>query len=255
MTIRWRYAGWGMALALGSPVGALALRWILAGLAWPPQNWATGELGAFGFFYLYQTVGTMIAFGAAGAAAGGRCDQLDALSRRLSHLSSHDALTGLYNRRALLDRLSEEFSRARRLDHPLCCLMIDLDYFKKLNDRYGHLIGDAVLIEVASRLKITVRLGDVIGRLGGEEFLAILPETHAAEAIQLAERVRASVADKPFVVGEQSIRLRISVGVTEMELDDDPRKMIARCDDALYMAKSAGRNQVRAVRERMHDSP
>lgn len=249
MTSQWKYAGWGGLLGLGSPLGALALRWGLSGFEWPAAFWAAAELRQYPFFYVYQAVGTVAAFGAAGFAAGRRADCLDGLARRLNHLSAHDSLTGLYNRRTLLERLAEEFARARRARHPLCCLMIDLDRFKRLNDRYGHFAGDAVLIAAAARLKETARQGDVLGRLGGEEFLAILPATSAQEAVRLAERMRRRVADHLISVGEAAIRLRISVGVAEMAADDDPRRLLKRADDALYLAKAAGRNQVKAVVE------
>jgi diguanylate cyclase (GGDEF)-like protein len=155
-----------------------------------------------------------------------------------------DELTRLPNRRHLAQRYVQEMNRARRHHKSIAFLMIDLDHFKEVNDTYGHLNGDAVLVEIASILTSGARESDVCARYGGEEFGMILHETTEAGARTLAERIRAKVAAATFPGG---LKLTISIGVAAT---DDPElftTLIERADQALYAAKQAGRNQVRAA--------
>jgi len=155
-----------------------------------------------------------------------------------------DELTRLPNRRALAQRFLQETQRARRHHSALSFLMIDLDHFKRVNDTYGHLNGDAVLAELASILSNGLRESDVCARYGGEEFALILPETTESGARVLAERIRAKVASATFPGG---LKLTISVGVAATEEPSIYTQLIDRADQALYAAKQGGRNQVRAA--------
>lgn len=158
-----------------------------------------------------------------------------------------DGLTGLANKRHGLVRLEEALYLARRHGVPVSLMMVDVDYFKKVNDVHGHLAGDAVLKGVAARLRADSRIGDIVARYGGEEFMVILPHTPAAALEDLAERMRQAVQAQPVALpdGVTSITVTASVGAAQCEADTDtPASLIARADEALYAAKRAGRNRV-----------
>ena len=160
---------------------------------------------------------------------------------RLHQASMHDALTGLFNRRAMNEALLRAWMRHRRSRAPLAALVIDLDHFKRINDSAGHAAGDAVLVRVAGLLQAQLRAEDVLGRAGGEEFWLILPDTPRAHALVLAERLRQRVA-------EAALGTTCSVGLALAEPDDaDAGQLIARADAALYRAKDQGRNRVEAA--------
>ena len=157
---------------------------------------------------------------------------------RLHQASMHDALTGLFNRRAMNEALLRAWLRHRRSRAPLAALVIDLDHFKRINDSAGHAAGDAVLVRVAGLLQAQLRAEDVLGRAGGEEFWLMLPGTPRAHALVLAERLRQRVA-------EAALGTTCSVGLALAEPDDaDAGQLIARADAALYRAKDQGRNRV-----------
>lgn len=187
----------------------------------------------------------------AGVAAIRRAQALEttrADNRRLEELATTDSLTRLMNRRALLERLNAEVDRARRFKSQLSLLMLDLDHFKLVNDRHGHLVGDAILRQTGALLSSAVRTIDVVARYGGEEFVLILPETAIEGAVTFAERLRERVQEYDFEIdAERAIHLTCSVGVatfpTQFVLSTDD--LFARADEALYRAKSGGRNQVR----------
>jgi len=158
--------------------------------------------------------------------------------------SREDGLTGLPNRRDFMERLTEECRRAGRFEQTLCVVMIDIDHFKRVNDRYGHATGDRVLMEVAQRLRVAVRAGDIIARLGGEEFAALLPQTEAAAARALCERLRAAVPASPVAMGGDLQNVTISIGVTAYVPPEAADAALARADERLYAAKAAGRDCV-----------
>jgi two-component system, cell cycle response regulator len=169
-------------------------------------------------------------------------------NRRLEELATTDSLTRLMNRRALLERLNAEVDRARRFKSHLSLLMLDLDHFKSVNDRHGHLVGDAILRQTGGLLSGAVRTIDVVARYGGEEFVLILPETALEGAVTFAERLRERVDEHAYELdAERTLHLTCSVGVatfpTEFVLSTED--LFARADEALYRAKSGGRNQVR----------
>ncbi|WP_243371081.1 diguanylate cyclase [Geotalea sp. SG265] len=171
--------------------------------------------------------------------------KLDEAQWRLKRLASTDELTGLNNRRHILARLEEEFERSIRLDQPLCVIMLDLDFFKKINDTWGHPFGDHVLKWVANRMNEVVRAYDIIGRIGGEEFVIISPGTTLDEALVLAERLRETIEQETIEHGEISITLTVSAGIVLMDKGDiTSDDLIRRADAALYRAKQAGRNRV-----------
>src|SRR6266704_3823414 len=166
--------------------------------------------------------------------------------RELERLSITDDLTGLYNRRYVMEALANEVRRSRRLEHPFTLLMLDVDRFKEYNDAYGHLAGDAALARVAAILKESTRDVDCAARYGGEEFVVLLPETEAQGATETAQRIQARLARDALVGG----KLTVSVGVAQFPADgESPDELLAGADAALYQAKREGRNRVlRAVR-------
>jgi len=176
-----------------------------------------------------------------------------ALNNALAHdhlqrLAALDPLTGLYNRRFGLSRLHEEFGRAVRADSPLAVLMFDIDRFKQVNDTYGHLVGDRVLVYIATRARHTLREGDVLARYGGEEFLAVLPGASRQDAVQIAERLRHSIAEGAVYDQEQALKVTISAGVRAYPAfaADHDSDLLRAADEALYQAKQGGRNRVAA---------
>lgn len=168
------------------------------------------------------------------------------LGERDRLLALRDPLTGVLNRRAFPDIFERESARSRRLGQGVAVLFLDLDQFKLLNDRHGHVVGDRVLRHFAQRLSELVRDTDVVFRWGGEEFLVLLPHTAPAEAPQLAERIRAAVAQEEIRVrdGREPIRITVSVGVTGTFPPVEWQDLIARADEAAYKAKETGRNRV-----------
>jgi two-component system cell cycle response regulator len=168
------------------------------------------------------------------------------LQERLRVLATRDALTGLWNRAAVLDRLDRELARAGREGHPVGVLLADVDHFKRINDSLGHLIGDAVLRQTALRLLDALRPYDAVGRYGGEEFLVVLPGCSGATAAALAERLCERVAEGTVECDSLPIGVTISVGVAARERasGSDAADLLRAADGALYRAKGAGRNRV-----------
>jgi diguanylate cyclase (GGDEF)-like protein len=171
-------------------------------------------------------------------------DELRQRNEDLDRISRTDALTGLRNRRHVEEYLVKLTSLARRNVEPIAVLVIDIDHFKSVNDTHGHDAGDAVLREVASRMLGSVRLEDMIGRWGGEEFLVVLPNTADQGAAELAERLRQVVADTPCRLADgDAVQVTISVGCAA-SLIDDAGGLVRSADTAMYEAKQTGRNRV-----------
>lgn len=171
---------------------------------------------------------------------------------RLKMLGLTDALTGVQNRRYFEHRCLIEIGHARRHNHPLACMFLDIDKFKCINDTYGHQAGDEVLMSVASFIQSQLRVGDTIARYGGEEFVVLLPQTDMYHASQIAERIRGCIAEENLYANSgHSINLTISIGLSMLPIKDPDaenrqlaNQMIAAADKALYQAKHGGRNRV-----------
>jgi two-component system, cell cycle response regulator len=173
-------------------------------------------------------------------------DSLRNANKQLEALSVTDELTKLFNRRYINRKLDDEFRRATRYKHPLSCLMFDADYFKKVNDEHGHAFGDIVLKEIAAIIMDTAREVDVCGRFGGEEFLALLPDTDLERAFIVADRIRKKVEVHPFTHDTITIHKTVSIGISAIpeDLIKDEFQLVEWADIAMYAAKSQGRNRV-----------
>ena len=155
-----------------------------------------------------------------------------------------DALTNLNNRRQFEVRLKQEIATTKRQKNPLCAMMVDIDFFKKVNDTYGHASGDAVLRTVASIIKEHLRESDIPSRYGGEEFAVLLPYTHIEEAKIVGERLRKAVETTPIPIDKKNINVTISMGLAEFDVKESGEELFKRADSALYEAKEGGRNRV-----------
>lgn len=163
----------------------------------------------------------------------------------LRHVAMTDSLTGALTRRAVDARIAAEISRSQRYGNALGVIMVDIDHFKRINDRHGHGAGDLVLQSVVARMRSILRNVDVIGRIGGEEFLVLLPETTAAPAVCVADRLRSALETHEIGWGETRLTITCSFGVTSLgSRDRDQASLMARADTALYAAKRQGRNRV-----------
>jgi diguanylate cyclase (GGDEF)-like protein len=173
-------------------------------------------------------------------------DELILARETLRFQATHDPLTGLWNHGEVLRVLEQELARAARARQSLAVFMLDLDHFKLLNDRLGHLVGDALLCEVSHRLTACVRPYDAVGRYGGEEFLVVVPSIDAATALALARRIRDSLSDRPMASpgGPVTVTASIGVAVSSIEEPTEPLALVRAADIALYRAKEAGRNRV-----------
>lgn len=178
-------------------------------------------------------------------------ENLDLLmqNRVLSEISARDSLTGLYNRWYVLEKIDSEMNRALRHGSPMSVLMLDIDHFKRVNDSFGHTVGDEVLKIVGQVLRESCRIYDVPGRYGGEEFCIVLPETRVGNTTVVAERIRTRLAATELPVGNASVSVTASIGVAGMDSVSDEgvvsaAALIERADRALYAAKHHGRNRV-----------
>lgn len=225
----------GLGLSLVSPLGWLLLRWLDGANLWLELAWRPG-------IYLYLLFGTAAAFVTFGWYVGRQ-------EERHRENSLHDALTGLYNTRYFWQRLEDEHGFAVRHRRPLALLIGDIDWFKSVNDQWGHTAGDRVLATVADALMRLRRRGDTIARIGGEEFGVILPETGMAEAVHVAERLRGAVAALRFDAGFRggdpyAVTMSFGAAVSPLEHPETFRALYERADQAMYAAKRAGRNRV-----------
>lgn len=168
---------------------------------------------------------------------------------RLYRQATRDPLTGMFNRRLLMERLKEEESRFGRSGAHLSIMIMDLDKFKRVNDNYGHLIGDQVLTRFAAIVKKAVRTEDIVGRYGGEEFMVVLPNTSLVRAGEVAERIR-NVCEHEYVllVNGTQVTFSVSIGVSQLQMGESGTNALERADTALYLAKETGRNRVEVAR-------
>ncbi len=166
------------------------------------------------------------------------------LEEEIIEMATTDSLTGVNNRRNFFEKASDEFVRSRRYESPLSVIMIDIDHFKSINDSFGHHVGDQVLKAMAQSSVLNLRETDIIGRIGGEEFAAILVKTDAQTALEVAERLRRKISELSVSTEGDSVRFTVSIGLTSKKHDDTLEDVVNRADKALYMAKEKGRNCV-----------
>ncbi|MEN6642821.1 MAG: diguanylate cyclase [Armatimonadia bacterium] len=174
---------------------------------------------------------------------------LMASRQALEYKSTHDSLTGVWNRSEVLETLQREIARCEREGQSLVVVMVDVDHFKRVNDMHGHVAGDAALREVTGRLRSSIRPYDALGRYGGEEFIGILPGCSKTNAIDMAERLRLRIASEPVDLGIATIPITISLGLAMWQSGDecDMQAVLRAADAALYRAKRGGRNRVEAA--------
>jgi two-component system cell cycle response regulator len=177
-----------------------------------------------------------------------RLQQAMADKEKLERLANFDSLTGLYNRRAILGKLHELINRANRYKEDFSLVMLDIDHFKRVNDRYGHLTGDEVLEKIAALIRRNIRDTDIAGRYGGEEFIIILPHTNLSSAWVIAERIR-SIIEKAEMKDPAGnvFAVTVSQGLSGWERSEDADSLISCADEALYKAKAKGRNRVQIL--------
>lgn len=175
-----------------------------------------------------------------------RNNELDELNRELSFTATHDKLTGLYNRHFTVGQLERQHNLFAHNGTPCSVVLFDIDRFKQVNDQHGHALGDDVLVAFSRRIESQIRLGDTLGRYGGEEFLLILPMTDLLSAQTLAERIRGNLASSPLLEQPLPLSITASFGIAQLKADDSIDTWLVRADQALYQAKENGRNCVTA---------
>jgi len=174
--------------------------------------------------------------------------RLDEIQKRLKHIAVTDELTGLKNRRYIIDGLDKEYKRAARTGGTLSLILFDIDHFKQVNDNFGHAFGDTVLKAVAQEMQASLRSYDLLGRIGGEEFLIASPGSTLDEAVRLAERIREKIKERNISSKTREITVTVSAGVTSLsEQDATADGILQRADEALYLAKQRGRDRVVSV--------
>ena len=162
--------------------------------------------------------------------------------KRLQEKANTDPLTKVYNREYLSNYLRDKLKEAKEKKQPLSIAIIDIDYFKKINDNYGHLVGDCVLKELVKILKTHLRSSDCVARYGGEEFVVVMPNSTLADACKKIESLRKLVEEKRFC--DENLKVTFSAGVTQFQGKESLEELLKRADDNLYEAKRAGRNRV-----------
>jgi diguanylate cyclase (GGDEF)-like protein len=173
--------------------------------------------------------------------------ELEEAMEKIQEMAIRDELTGVYNRRYVMELLDYEKNRSSRGDGIFCLAMLDIDHFKNVNDMYGHLAGDAVLYTVATMIDKTMRNTEFCGRYGGEEFLIVLTQTDIKGALIFAERVRANIENILFPDLSPDFKVTVTIGLSEYHIREDVEKIISRADEALYRAKKGGRNRIESA--------
>lgn len=260
--VRHRTSPLMMTYALSLALFAQSSAAFLLAKPWNHQWWYAHAVFAIGFFFL--SYGVIRAFHTTGAFSNvfsveelmsrlrieksnteDALHKLQAANAELAWMASTDSLTGASNRRHFLETVELELERARRTRLPVSLLALDIDHFKVVNDQYGHQAGDAVLKSLVALITQTLRQNDVIGRVGGEEFMVLMPDTSANDAVVLAERIRSLTESMVIPLENGSLSVTVSIGVAEFGVDgDDQDKVFKAADDRLYRAKHEGRNRV-----------
>ena len=205
-----------------------------------PVNAYTFMLGAVSQFFISSLFVLMLSY---------------KLNQKLESIATIDGLTGVLNRRGLEDAAIKMQDICKRINLSMAILLIDIDHFKKVNDKYGHLTGDDVLRHLSKEVASVLRSSDVLGRYGGEEFCVFLPNTTETDAVALAERIRAGVEASPFINANDSIKTTISIGVADsVRAGYDFKGLVATADSAMYGAKNGGRNRVVSFTQMTRDT-
>ena len=230
------YAAAGAVLSLGEPIGLLVVREVYA-----PQPIAS-ELLSDRLTYLYVFLTTAVLLACLGYLLGRQTD-------RLAALSETDVLTGLPNRRALSRRVADELRRSHRYGAPTSLLMVDVDHLKRVNDEQGHAVGDRVIRQVAAAISGALRGSDFGARWGGDEFAIVAPNASTDAARRTAERLVARLAARSVADGDPPATVSIGIATFDPGRHDnaDPEALVRAADAALYMAKTSGRNRIRAA--------
>src|SRR5215813_8059321 len=237
------YGAAGFALGLGAPIGSLLLRQII-GLTTGPLP----DFEAHRFFYLYLAIGTSIVFTSFGFVLGLMADRLVAANAKLQGLAVTDSLTSLRNSRYFNEVLPVETARAERQKQSLGLVVIDLDNFKRINDRLGHAAGDRALVHFAAVLHRSIRRVDIPCRIGGEEFAVICPGAGLEDSARVAERILVTLKESPLPHTSPPERLTASAGVSVRAPGQDHEELLLAADAALYEAKRAGKDRIATSR-------
>jgi diguanylate cyclase (GGDEF)-like protein len=227
-------AGRYVLMAWGPALLVLSL-WIFALQGWLPPSWL--DIAGLVFYGLALQVAVLLL---------GLADDTARLRRERDAATAeagHDPLTGVFNRRALQQRLRSLVAQAEATGQPLSVAFLDVDHFKRINDRHGHAAGDQCLCDLVGRVRASIRAGDVLARYGGEEFVVVLPGMTGIEALAWADQLRRDIASLPFQVGAQAVPISASLGVCEWVLGDSIDALLECADRSLYRAKQGGRNQ------------
>jgi diguanylate cyclase (GGDEF)-like protein len=241
LTARQFLAGW---LLYGVST-ALALYWVRDEFGYPGVSaMEIALVWLFFFLALRRLTLASAEFSLLRSQLSDKNRQLHASLKRIEELASHDPLTGVLNRRVLIEHLETELQRAGRTGHSFCFAMIDLDHFKQVNDRFGHPAGDAVLKTFAACAKRSLRTVDRLGRLGGEEFGIVLPATNMEQAMQALQRLAQEAAGCDWESIGSGLSITFSAGLASVIPDDCVESLVKRADEALYRAKREGRNRI-----------
>ena len=230
--LRYRWALIGSLLSVVGPLGEYVFLTLISEPD-SPQLWLT---------YIYTEILTLVSFTLFGYLLGRKAELIE-------YQSLHDHLTGLYNRSYLMTQFRENISLQQRYSQPFSVIMLDLDYFKQVNDQHGHLVGDKTLVATADCIKQTIRSSDIAGRYGGEEFIILCPNTESADVSHLAERIRHNISSlDEEALGFAGVQTA-SLGILTLKTrnDADLNTILLKLDKALYQAKNLGRNQVQSA--------
>lgn len=234
----------GALLGAAAPVGSFLLRY----LAFPEvREQPFADVRANAFFYVYEFLATSLVFAIAGFIAGRRADRWRRGEAFYHELSEHDALTGLHNDRAFLDRYRRALERAVATRQPLAIILIDVDKLKAINDAFGHRAGSEALIHVADALRRSKRTADVAARWGGDEFSILLERADATAAMRVAEGVLAHLRNAPLWVDRTSVPVSVTIGICTAAQPSAASDLFAAADRALFAGKARGRNTIEVV--------